>query len=42
MTANYTHTRAETLRRQVEQALRRWPDSLQYATEWVQARAAGG
>ncbi len=33
MTANYTHTRPETLRRQVEQALRRWPESLAYAKE---------
>jgi integrase len=28
MTANYTHTRPETLRQQIEQALRRWPESL--------------
>jgi hypothetical protein len=35
MTANYTHTRPETQRRQVEQALRRWPDSLKPALEFV-------
>jgi hypothetical protein len=28
-----THTRPETLRQQVEQALRRWPESLKYALE---------
>lgn len=33
MTANYTHTRPETRRGQVERALRRWPDSLTYAVE---------
>jgi integrase len=32
MTGKYTHTRPETLREQVEQALRRWPESLRYAT----------
>jgi hypothetical protein len=26
--AKYRHTRPETLRQQVEQALRRWPESL--------------
>jgi hypothetical protein len=35
MTAKYTHTRPETLRQQVEQALRRWPESLKYALERV-------
>jgi integrase len=35
MTANYTHTRPETQRQQVEQALRRWPDSLKLALEFV-------
>jgi integrase len=35
MTANYTHTRPETLRQQVEQALRRWPESLRHAVERV-------
>jgi integrase len=36
MTANYTHTRPETLREQVERALRRWPESLSYAAGWVE------
>ena len=35
MTANYTHTRPETQRQQIEQALRRWPLSLAYAMEWI-------
>jgi hypothetical protein len=35
MTANYTHTRPETQREQVEGALRRWGDSLRYAAERV-------
>ena len=30
--------RPETQRQQIEQALRRWPASLQYATDRVQAR----
>jgi integrase len=38
MTANYTHTRPETMRRQIENALQRWPESLKYALEWVQGR----
>jgi hypothetical protein len=33
MTAKYSHTRPETLRQQVEQALRMWPESLKYALE---------
>jgi integrase len=33
MTAKYTHTRPETLRQQVEQALRRWPASLEYGLQ---------
>ena len=33
-----THTRAETQRRQIEQALRRWPASLRYAAERVSGR----
>ena len=37
MTGNYTHTRPETQRTQIEQALRRWPDSLCYAIERVRA-----
>jgi integrase len=35
MTANYTHTRGETQRQQIEQALRRWPQSLRYALERI-------
>jgi integrase len=31
MTANYTHTRPETQRQQVEAALRRWPTTLEFA-----------
>ncbi|MFO0877602.1 MAG: tyrosine-type recombinase/integrase [Gemmataceae bacterium] len=31
MTAKYTHTRPETLRAQVEAALRQWPEVLQFA-----------
>ena len=38
MTAAYTHTRPETQRRQVEEALRRWPEVLALALE----RAEGG
>ena len=37
MTGNYTHTRPETLRQQIERALRRWPESLRYAAERVRA-----
>jgi hypothetical protein len=33
MTGNYTHTRPETQRQQIEQALRHWPASLRYAAE---------
>lgn len=35
MTANYTHTRPETRKEQVELALRRWPESLTWAAEQV-------
>ena len=35
MTANYTHTRLETQRAQIEQALRHWPDSLNFSTQWL-------
>jgi integrase len=38
MTGNYTHTRPETQRQQIEQALRRWPASLAYAMERAQER----
>ena len=33
MTANYTHTRRETQRAQIEAALRQWPASLVVAIE---------
>jgi integrase len=33
MTAKYTHTRPETLRAQVEAALRQWPEVLRFAVE---------
>jgi integrase len=33
MTSQYTHTRPQTQRQQIEQALRRWPESLRYALE---------
>lgn len=36
MTANYTHTRRETQRAQIEGALRRWPESLKLAIERCQ------
>ncbi len=35
MTAHYTHTRRETQRRQIEGALRRWPDSLRLARDFA-------
>ncbi len=35
MTANYTHTRPETQRQQIEQALRRWPTSLANAMDRI-------
>jgi integrase len=35
MTANHTHTRRETLREQIERALRRWPGSLRLASEFA-------
>lgn len=38
MTARYTHTRAETQRRQVEDALRQWPQSLDLGREWAEGR----
>jgi hypothetical protein len=40
MTGNYTHTRPETQRRQIEQALRLWPASLHHAIE--RGAGAGG
>jgi integrase len=35
MTGHYTHTRPETQRQQIEQALRRWPRSLEVASAFV-------
>jgi len=37
MTGSYTHTRPETQRQQIEQALRRWAASLLYACERIDA-----
>jgi integrase len=39
MTANYTHTRGETQREQIERALRRWPQSLRLAIDFVARKA---
>lgn len=39
MTSVYTHTRPETLRREIERALRTWPLSLQLAQQWAQGGA---
>jgi integrase len=36
MTANYTHTRPETMKSQVEAALRQWPESLALALRRVE------
>ena len=41
MTANYTHTRGETQRAQIEQALRRWPESLLYAMHRIKSGGFG-
>jgi hypothetical protein len=35
MTSNHTHTRPETQLPQIEQALRRWPESLRHAVERI-------
>jgi integrase len=35
MTANYTHTRPETQRQQIEAALRNWPKSLAHARAFL-------
>lgn len=34
MTANYTHTRRQTQREQIEGALRRWPESLRCTADF--------
>jgi integrase len=36
MTANYTHTRPSTQRQQIEEALRRWPRSLELARLFIE------
>jgi integrase len=41
MTANYTHTRPETQREQIERALRRWPGSLRNAAERISGPSSG-
>ena len=35
MTGVYTHTRATTQKREIERALRLWPQSLAYARQWT-------
>ncbi len=42
MTANYTHTRPETLRHQIEGALRRWPNSLEYSAHRLDENRSAG
>ncbi len=37
MTGVYTHTRATTQKREIERALRLWPQSLAYASQWASA-----
>ena len=37
MTGVYTHTRSTTQRREIERALRLWPQSLAYARQWASA-----
>jgi len=39
MTAHYTHTRPETQRKQIEEALRRWTASLEFIVRHVQGGA---
>jgi integrase len=39
MTAVYTHTRAETQKREIERALRLWPGSLEWARTWAEGGA---
>lgn len=36
VTASYTHTRPETHKAQIEHALRLWPTSLEFASQWQQ------
>ncbi len=37
MTGVYTHTRATTQKREIERALRLWPQSLAYARQWTKS-----
>jgi len=39
MTVKYTHTRPETLRRQIEEAMRAWPKSLEMAKQWAERKS---
>lgn len=39
MTTVYTHSRPETQKLEIERAMRLWPDSLQYASQWSQGGA---
>lgn len=39
MTANYTHTRRQTQREQIEGAMRRWPECLKWASEHVSGKS---
>ncbi|REK24085.1 MAG: hypothetical protein DWQ42_13575 [Planctomycetota bacterium] len=41
MTAIYTHTRSETLKREIERAVRLWPASLAFAQRWSAANEGG-
>ena len=40
MTGVYTHTRATTQKREIERALRFWPQSLAYAKQWASSNKA--
>ena len=40
MTGVYTHTRATTQKREIERALRLWPQSLAYARQWTNSNKA--
>ncbi|PHR87797.1 MAG: hypothetical protein COA78_36920 [Blastopirellula sp.] len=36
MTSRYTHPRPETIKREVEKAVRLWPAALDYSQQWLQ------
>ena len=40
MTSVYTHTRADTQRREIERAVKLWSGSLEFARAWAEERAA--